>query len=122
MLKTIPKREFDQLRSILREYLEHLVQNPDSIITKFFGMYQIQWDDTSKQTLRCGETGAVGPKHMTAYLVIMDNLFKNFDVGLRFDLKGSSIGRTRLRAGESLTSNRDITVAVKDNDFRVHMH
>jgi hypothetical protein len=59
---------------------------------------------------------------MTAYLVIMDNLFKNFDVGLRFDLKGSSIGRTRLRAGESLTSNRDITVAVKDNDFRVHMH
>ena len=59
---------------------------------------------------------------MTAYLVIMDNLFKNFDVGLRFDLKGSSLGRTRLRAGESLTSNRDITVAVKDNDFRVHMH
>ena len=51
----------------------------------------------------------------------MDNLFKTFDVGIRFDLKGSSQGRTRLKAGQTLTGNRDITVSLKDNDFRIHM-
>ena len=27
------------------------------------------------------------------YLVVMENLFKNFNVGARFDLKGSTAGR-----------------------------
>jgi 1-phosphatidylinositol-4-phosphate 5-kinase len=39
MLKTIPEREFIKLRSVLREYLEYLTENPDTCITKFFGMY-----------------------------------------------------------------------------------
>lgn len=52
----------------------------------------------------------------------MDNMFKTFDVGLRFDLKGSVLGRTRLKAGQTMYGNRDITVSLKDNDFRMHMH
>jgi hypothetical protein len=48
--------------------------------------------------------------------VIMDNLFKNFKVGTRFDLKGSTQGRTRVKSWQS-RSDVDIAVALKDNDF-----
>jgi len=51
----------------------------------------------------------------------MDNLFKHFDVGIRFDLKGSSKSRTRLEEGQTMYEGRDITVSLKDNDFREHM-
>jgi len=51
----------------------------------------------------------------------MDNLFKAFDVGIRFDLKGSFNQRTRLQEGQTMYTGRDITVAMKDNDFREHM-
>ena len=60
----------------------------------------------------------MGYKKRTAYLVIMDNLFKSFDVGIKFDLKGSYLGRTRLRAGQTMYGNRDTSVALKCNDFR----
>lgn len=99
LLKTVPEREFVKLRSVLREYLEHLVENHDSLITKFFGMYKLQWENPEKQTLRCGEQGPVGYQRNTSYLVVMDNLFKSFDVGIRFDMKGSSANRTRLKNG-----------------------
>ena len=55
-------------------------------------------------------------------LLIMDNLFKSFDVGMRFDLKGSTAQRTRLNVTESFIENPDITVSLKDNDFRKYMH
>lgn len=85
-------------------------------------MYKLQYENPSKNTLRCGSgKGIVGHQKVTSYLVVMDNLFKEFDVGIRFDMKGSTAQRTRLKAGQSLNGGRDITVALKDNDFRMHM-
>lgn len=55
-------------------------------------------------------------------LLVMDNMFKSFNVGLRFDLKGSIAQRTRLQKEELFDDrDRDITVSLKDNDFRKHM-
>lgn len=63
-------------------------------------MYKLQYENPTKNTLKCGgENGIVGYQKVTSYLVVMDNLFKDFDVGIRFDMKGSTVGRTRLRAG-----------------------
>jgi len=87
----MPLREFAKLRGILADYLEHLTTNPDSMIARFFGMYKLQWQDTKEKTLFSNT------KQVTSYIVIMDNLFRSHDVGIRFDLKGSSIGRTRLK-------------------------
>jgi 1-phosphatidylinositol-4-phosphate 5-kinase len=91
LIKTMPLREFAKLRGILADYLEHLTTNPDSMIARFFGMYKLQWQDTKEKTLFSNT------KQVTSYIVIMDNLFRSHDVGIRFDLKGSSIGRTRLK-------------------------
>jgi len=99
-LKTLPEREFVSLRSILKNYLDHLIENSDSLIAKFFGMFKLEWEDPDTQTITCKSRGRItGPKNRTAYVVVMDNLFKSFEVGIRFDLKGSDIGRTRLKRG-----------------------
>jgi len=77
MMKTIPKREFDKFRHILESYYRHIKHFSDSLISRFYGLHQVTWYDASG-------------KFNVRYLVIMDNLFKDFNVGLRFDLKGST--------------------------------
>lgn len=47
----------------------------------------------------------------------MENIFKKYSVGLRYDLKGSTQGRTRLRPNEDLRNRKDLKIALKDNDF-----
>ena len=84
MMKTIPRREFDQLRSVLKAWYKHMKRYPDSLIIRFYGLHKVQWVD-------------VYEKVQTRYLTIMGNIFKNFDVGLRYDLKGSTQGRTLLK-------------------------
>jgi len=41
MLKTIPKREFDKFRAVLPEYFQHMKDNPDSLICRFFGLHRV---------------------------------------------------------------------------------
>lgn len=36
------------------------------------------------------------------YLVVMNNVFRDFDVGIRFDLKGSTQGRRTLKPDDAL--------------------
>lgn len=55
----------------------HMKSNPESLISRFFGLHRVSWRDGSGT-------------QQTRYLVIMNNVFKDFDVGFRFDLKGSS--------------------------------
>jgi hypothetical protein len=84
MMKTIPKREFDQMREVLRKYYDYMHKNTDSLIIRFYGLHQVQWHD------------AYG-REQIRYLTIMGNIFKDFKVGVRYDLKGSTVGRTHLR-------------------------
>ena len=114
MLKSIAHREFNKLFTILSGYLKHLEINKDTLMTKFFGMYKLAWKNPANTTMGV-------PKKVTHYIIVMTNLFKHFDVGIRFDLKGSTKDRTRLKEGETLTKRPDITVALKCNDFRTQM-
>ena len=77
LIKTIPLREFDKFRSVLKDYFLHMKTNPESLISRFFGLHRVRW------------TSGSGQKE-TAYLVIMNNVFKDFEVGTFFDLKGST--------------------------------
>lgn len=51
----------------------------------------------------------------------MGNIFKDFKVGLRYDLKGSSQGRTYLKPTQKPSDNKDLKTALKDNDFTKHV-
>ena len=39
MLKTIKKSEFDLLMKILPDYYDHLTKNPNTLITRYYGLY-----------------------------------------------------------------------------------
>jgi len=87
MMKTIPKREFDQFLEVLPQYYEMIRQNPNSLVSRFYGLHRVKWQH-HKGTARI------------SYLVVMNNVFKDFNVGIRFDLKGSIAGRTLLEHGQ----------------------
>ena len=71
------EREFLKFRSVLKDYFYHMKDNPDSLICRFFGLHKVCFAD---------QTG----KKRTLFLVIMNNVFKDFNVNEFFDLKGSS--------------------------------
>ena len=52
----------------------------------------------------------------------MNNVFSNFDIGDRFDLKGSMAGRKTLVEGKIFDSaNRDKKEVLKDIDWMEHI-
>ena len=106
MLKTIPKREFDKFRSFLKDYFYHMKDNADSLICRFFGLHEVKFTDQT------------GTKQLL-YLVIMNNVFKDFSVSEFFDLKGSIQGRNLLRPNQSLEEREACygKTAMKDVDF-----
>jgi len=115
MLKSISKREFHSLLRILSHYRNHMETNTDSLLVKFFGAYKLRWKSPDDTKCFCMK------KETTSYIVVMDNIFKNFDVGLRFDLKGSTRNRTRLEHGVKPESEGlDLGISLKCNDFRDH--
>jgi 1-phosphatidylinositol-4-phosphate 5-kinase len=106
MLKTISQDEFNKLKEILSQYYEHLTKNPESLMTRFYGMHKVKW--RMKGTV----------KTVKKYLVIMNNVFRDFEVGERFDLKGSTVGRRTLDLEEPFENeNRDKKMTLKDLDF-----
>jgi len=66
MMKTIAKREFQQLKRILPQYYKFRIRNPYSMIVQFYGMFKVEWGIESRT------------KANKRYLVVMENLFKNF--------------------------------------------
>jgi len=103
MLKTIPEREFESLQEALPNYHKMMQQNPDSLLSRFYGMFRIRWTENVEKKTR--------------YLVVMNNVFKDFKVGNRFDLKGSSAGREALKGTEMKPEDLQ-GIAMKDNDFK----
>lgn len=76
MLKTISRDEFKKLKEILKQYFTHIQQNPHTLITRCFGLHKVSW-----------KIQAIIHKK---YLVVMNNVFRDLEVGIRFDLKGST--------------------------------
>jgi 1-phosphatidylinositol-4-phosphate 5-kinase len=101
MLKTISHMEFLHFKSILKDYYHHLRNFPHTLIARFYGLHKIKY------------VKARGTERI--YFVVMSNVFKTTrDIQLRFDLKGSKVGRTTKKTpGEEIDSN----VALKDLDF-----
>ena len=77
IIKTIHHAEHKLLRKILREYYAHVEQNPNTLISQFYGLHRVKI-----------------PYGKKIHFVIMNNLFPaHRDIHQTFDLKGSTIGR-----------------------------
>ena len=77
IIKTIHHAEHKLLRKILRDYYEHVQQNPNTLISQFYGLHRVKV-----------------PYGRKIHFVVMNNLFPpHRDIHQTFDLKGSTIGR-----------------------------
>ena len=102
MLKTIRRDEFQFLKKILVGYFEHIKNNKDTLIPKFFGLHKLVY--RKKKYLR----GWLQTKKV--YFIIMNNLFNSeLEIHKRYDLKGSTYKRS--------VSSMEPGIAKKDLDF-----
>ncbi|KAI9888355.1 MAG: Phosphatidylinositol-4-phosphate 5-kinase [Vezdaea aestivalis] len=77
IIKTIHHAEHKFLRKILRDYYEHVENNPDTLLSQFYGLHRVKI-----------------PYGRKIHFVVMNNLFPpHRDIHQTFDLKGSTIGR-----------------------------
>lgn len=99
MLKTIARDEFYKLLGTLQPYHEHLSKHPKSLLTRYYGLHKVKYKQNGK--------------NMEQYIIIMNNMFRKFTPNVRYDLKGSTQGRsTEFKDGKI-----DPKIALKDNDW-----
>lgn len=77
IIKTIHHAEHKFLRKILKDYYLHVTQNPNTLLSQFYGLHRVKL-----------------PFGRKIHFVVMNNLFPpHRDIHRTFDLKGSTIGR-----------------------------
>ncbi|CAH2067758.1 unnamed protein product [Thlaspi arvense] len=97
MVKTVKKSEVKVLLRMLPSYYKHVCQYENSLVTKFYGVHCIK---------------PVGGQKTR--FIVMGNLFcSEYRIQRRFDLKGSSHGRTTSKPEAEI----DETTTLKDLDL-----
>ncbi|KAI1768510.1 SAICAR synthase-like protein [Hypoxylon sp. FL1150] len=77
IIKTIHHAEHKFLRKILKDYYEHVTDNPNTLLSQFYGLHRVKM-----------------PYGKKIHFVVMNNLFPpHRDIHTTFDLKGSTVGR-----------------------------
>lgn len=77
IIKTIHHNEHKFLRRILKQYYEHVKDNPHTLLSRFYGLHRVKL-----------------PRGRKIHFVIMNNLFPpHRDIHETYDLKGSTVGR-----------------------------
>ncbi|KAD5507915.1 hypothetical protein E3N88_15618 [Mikania micrantha] len=97
MIKTVKKSEVKVLIKMLPSYHEHVCCYENSLVTKFFGVHCVK------------PVGGIKTR-----FIVMGNLFcSEYRIHRRFDLKGSSHGRTTDKPEDEI----DETTTLKDLDL-----
>lgn len=77
IIKTIRHSEHRMLRKILKDYYNHVKTNPNTLISRFYGLHRIKL-----------------PWGKKVHFIVMNNLFPPYyDLRRTYDLKGSTLGR-----------------------------
>ena len=89
MIKTLKKSEKEILlqKGFLEDYFSYLIKNPDSLLMKIFGIFELE----------------LGPNRFVDFLITENMINNDFSRIFRtFDLKGSLHGReTKIEVGEA---------------------
>ncbi|CAJ2509118.1 Uu.00g141440.m01.CDS01 [Anthostomella pinea] len=77
IIKTIHHAEHKFLRKSLKDYYNHVTDNPNTLLSQFYGLHRVKM-----------------PYGKKIHFVVMNNLFPpHRDIHTTFDLKGSTVGR-----------------------------
>ncbi|XP_072974222.1 phosphatidylinositol 4-phosphate 5-kinase 1-like [Typha angustifolia] len=97
MIKTVKKSEVKVLIRMLPSYYQHICQYANSLVTKFYGVHCVK---------------PIGGQKVR--FIVMGNMFcSEYRIHRRFDLKGSSHGRTT----DKVEGEIDETTTLKDLDL-----
>lgn len=104
MIKTMTNAESKFLRQILPEYFKHCCENPNTLVTRFFGMYRVKLYHLRRNVK----------------FVIMNSVYYT-DKNLQtfYDLKGSSIGRDA-KPGQAVLKDNDLRRSLPENAIALH--
>lgn len=93
IIKTIHHSEHKQLRKILKSYYLHVKENPNTLISQFYGLHRLK------------VMGGIKKIHF----IVMNNLFPpHRDIHIKYDLKGSTWGRYT-KTGKRGDDDKDIS-------------
>lgn len=107
IVKTIEEKEVEELAALLPAYVQHLANNPDSLLCRFLALLVVN-------------VRGVG----SLYCLVMQNAFPFGNLGSHsfvFDLKGSTVGRkAKEKPGKASTvkSQAKASGLMLDQDFR----
>lgn len=83
IIKTIHPAEHRHLRRILKDYYNHVKNNPNTLISQFYGLHRVKMPINYENL-----------KRRKIYFIVMNNLFPpHRDIHRTYDLKGSTLGR-----------------------------
>jgi hypothetical protein len=82
MIKTQTREEAKLLREMLPSYVKHLVDHPDSLLARFYGLHRVEMPTLKRRT----------------FFVVMQSVFycdkePPLTLHVKYDLKGSTVGR-----------------------------
>eukprot|EP00551_Chaetoceros_affinis_P012856 CAMPEP_0203670428 /NCGR_PEP_ID=MMETSP0090-20130426/6508_1 /ASSEMBLY_ACC=CAM_ASM_001088 /TAXON_ID=426623 /ORGANISM="Chaetoceros affinis, Strain CCMP159" /LENGTH=764 /DNA_ID=CAMNT_0050535289 /DNA_START=24 /DNA_END=2318 /DNA_ORIENTATION=- len=99
MIKTMSITESKFLRRILPHYFQHCAQNPNTLITRFLGMYKVKLSRLQRNVI----------------FVIMNSVFDtDKTISSFYDLKGSVVGRNA-QPGEAVKKDNDVRRMIEKN-------
>jgi 1-phosphatidylinositol-4-phosphate 5-kinase len=104
LIKTLSTEECHFLVKILPSYYHYIVNNPDSFLTRFYGLYRLQ---TAEQTI-----------HFSIMKSVLDT---PLPMTHTYDLKGSTLGR-EAKAHESVKKDLDIMKEGRKLEFSPTVH
>ena len=89
LVKTISNAEFKFFRSVLKGYYQHVKENPNTLISRIYGLYKIRFNKKQRN------------RRVDIPFVIMNNLFcTTKKIDMRYDLEGSTAGRRTVFKGD----------------------
>ncbi|KAK0625216.1 hypothetical protein B0T17DRAFT_265909 [Bombardia bombarda] len=92
IIKTIHHAEHKFLRKVLKDYYQHVTDNPNTLLSQFYGLHRVKM-----------------PYGKKIHFVVMNNLFPpHRDIHQTFDLKGSTVGREY--KGDDMEKNPRVTL------------
>lgn len=102
IVKTVTPSEANFLQANISDYYAHLHRNPNSLLTRFFGLHATR----------------LSIEQQSITLAVMENLFpadRSLRISERYDLKGSWVNRQTLKGKDRLKPRSSVTL--KDCDL-----
>ena len=102
IIKTVTDEEEKFLQKIAYRYYDHMKNNPNSLIVRFFGLHKVR----------------LAREQRFITVVVMENIFHNtdqFKMHERYDLKGSRVGRRSVKKTSKM--RREYKGTLKDLDL-----